>query len=675
MFMAYKSLKKSIHPLPQPSQLAACASSGEKDNISSGATAASILESRRQGEAVRKRKQSRDPENASALSDDDSETHAEHQDEASAVARAGDGAEPHSSSGTVALPREQMQHAQTRPKLTQAEREDLTLKNEQFFRELRHEVDKVNAFFLDKQEDYVILAEQLERDVADAIQSRAPRSQIIELKRRLIEFHGCLVLLDNYSLVNFQGFRKILKKHDKKTGLNIRDAYLSAVLVTPFLLGDTVRKLLRNTEQHLEELDAVSKRRRVAEPGDGIPADGSREAAGGASALSVASAQQALAPSEVTYHSVATAVAALQPDVAAAMRAAQDQPCSVAPPELPPTAYAQGDPFPQQPIQPAGAAEVAVAPYPTSAHPQACIGPHSALYRAWRDASAHVEQLAASLGSGGDGHPGQSLLDSVDAITATELGISFPFLRGTRGPTNYVIADTDRLSFGFVVIGPGDRPFQLFRRTRSDLVVSRLLRGRATVKYLRPGPSSNCSDETVACEDPAELDDSSRLLDGDGMSDTHPVAEMASHDGHGTQVQHLDPAVLGETGGALNGAGASSNQPDFAAGLLAVSGSRDSRPPPELDLYELRGGTAAGPWPAVWPARASDCIQWTPLEENVAIFYITSPPLDAREMPCYELTAVQAGCESAAAEDSAAAPSYHATLLPHGLTFERMRCW
>jgi SPX domain len=146
----------------------------------------------------------------------------------------------------------------------------LARKNAAFFRGLKDELDKVNAFFLDKQEDYVILAAQYAKDVADALEQGAERACVVELKRQLVEFHGCLVLLDNYSHVNYQGFRKILKKHDKKTGLSLRNAYLSSVNVTPFLVSDTVRRLLVSTEQRLADLDTITKFRR-ADPTSAAP--------------------------------------------------------------------------------------------------------------------------------------------------------------------------------------------------------------------------------------------------------------------------------------------------------------------------------------------------------------------------------------------------------------------
>lgn len=133
----------------------------------------------------------------------------------------------------------------------------------EFFTSFRREVDKVNDFFLDKQEDYIIRHQQLSKRVSDMLRpANATRQQINNLRARLTNFHGELVVLENFSTVNYTGFRKILKKHDKKTGFNIQHVYLNTVLLTPFFLSDTIRKLILSTEKLLSRLNTVVKFRR-----------------------------------------------------------------------------------------------------------------------------------------------------------------------------------------------------------------------------------------------------------------------------------------------------------------------------------------------------------------------------------------------------------------------------
>jgi SPX domain protein involved in polyphosphate accumulation len=48
-----------------------------------------------------------------------------------------------------------------------------------------------------------------------------PARKIQELKLAFSEFYLSLILLQNYQNLNFTGFRKILKKHDKVSLLNL----------------------------------------------------------------------------------------------------------------------------------------------------------------------------------------------------------------------------------------------------------------------------------------------------------------------------------------------------------------------------------------------------------------------------------------------------------------------
>ncbi len=51
-----------------------------------------------------------------------------------------------------------------------------------------------------------------------------------EVKTVLVQFHGEMVLLLHWSLLNYSGFCKILKKHDKHTGLLLRAPYVTSLL-------------------------------------------------------------------------------------------------------------------------------------------------------------------------------------------------------------------------------------------------------------------------------------------------------------------------------------------------------------------------------------------------------------------------------------------------------------
>jgi xenotropic and polytropic retrovirus receptor 1 len=49
----------------------------------------------------------------------------------------------------------------------------------------------------------------------DSKKAQLPRRKVQELKLAFSEFYLSLILLQNYQNLNYTGFRKILKKHDK----------------------------------------------------------------------------------------------------------------------------------------------------------------------------------------------------------------------------------------------------------------------------------------------------------------------------------------------------------------------------------------------------------------------------------------------------------------------------
>lgn len=168
-------------------------------------------------------------------------------------ARTDDPIRPSSNSGSLTTA-----HAINLAAVEKAERE-----HAQFFTLFRKEVDKVNDFFLDKQEDFVIEHEQLCALVRNFSKpGHATRAEMNRLRERLTNFHGQLILLENFSTVNYTGFRKILKKLDKKTGLNVQRIYLHTALVTPFYSSDVVQRLIAKTERQLHSLNNVTKFRR-----------------------------------------------------------------------------------------------------------------------------------------------------------------------------------------------------------------------------------------------------------------------------------------------------------------------------------------------------------------------------------------------------------------------------
>ncbi|KXZ56210.1 hypothetical protein GPECTOR_1g182 [Gonium pectorale] len=69
------------------------------------------------------------------------------------------------------------------------------------------------------------------------------------VKSRLVQFHGEMVLLLHWSLLNYAAVVKILKKHDKRTGVLLRAPYLANVLQQPFSSTTIMSRLAKKAEE------------------------------------------------------------------------------------------------------------------------------------------------------------------------------------------------------------------------------------------------------------------------------------------------------------------------------------------------------------------------------------------------------------------------------------------
>jgi SPX domain protein involved in polyphosphate accumulation len=134
-----------------------------------------------------------------------------------------------------------------------AEAEFLTL--------LNAEVDKFNAFFLEQEEEFVIRQRELQERIqraAEAKPSPAADAEIARIQREVVDFHGEMVLLLNYSSINYTGLAKILKKFDKRTGGVLRLPVIAGVLQQPFFTTDLISELVRDCEAMMEAVFPAS---------------------------------------------------------------------------------------------------------------------------------------------------------------------------------------------------------------------------------------------------------------------------------------------------------------------------------------------------------------------------------------------------------------------------------
>ncbi|KAK8951252.1 SPX domain-containing protein 4 [Platanthera zijinensis] len=131
-----------------------------------------------------------------------------------------------------------------------------------FVRMLDEELEKFNDFYVDKEEEFVIrlqeLKERIERLRAKQRGTLTSESkfseEMLEIKKAFVSIHGEMVLLKNYSSLNFAGLVKILKKYDKRTGGLLTLPFTRRALRQPFFTIEPLTRLVHVCEANLELL-------------------------------------------------------------------------------------------------------------------------------------------------------------------------------------------------------------------------------------------------------------------------------------------------------------------------------------------------------------------------------------------------------------------------------------
>ncbi|XVF74728.1 hypothetical protein PTKIN_Ptkin13bG0135100 [Pterospermum kingtungense] len=116
---------------------------------------------------------------------------------------------------------------------------------------LDRELDKINTFYIDKEEDYIIRFRELEIRAENII----GYEERLEVLKEILDFHSEMVMLLHYSVINFTGLIKIVKKHKKKTGAySVYSSYMPSVLQQPFFSTDLLYNLIRGCEAIIDRL-------------------------------------------------------------------------------------------------------------------------------------------------------------------------------------------------------------------------------------------------------------------------------------------------------------------------------------------------------------------------------------------------------------------------------------
>ncbi|PHU25405.1 SPX domain-containing protein 4 [Capsicum chinense] len=136
-----------------------------------------------------------------------------------------------------------------------------------FIRILNEELEKFNDFYADKEEDFIIrfleLKERIEHVKEKSGQDGVLATdnefseEMMSIRKDFVSIHGEMVLLKNYSSLNFAGLVKILKKYDKQTGGLLRLPFTQVALHQPIFTTETLMRLVRECEDNHEVLFPV----------------------------------------------------------------------------------------------------------------------------------------------------------------------------------------------------------------------------------------------------------------------------------------------------------------------------------------------------------------------------------------------------------------------------------
>ncbi|KAK4592991.1 hypothetical protein RGQ29_017219 [Quercus rubra] len=151
---------------------------------------------------------------------------------------------------------------------------------EEFVYLLNNEIEKFNAFFVEQEEDFVIRNKELQQRIQRVIDKWGPngnhpsetdyKEEMAKIRKDIVDFHGEMVLLVNYSNVNYTGLAKILKKYDKRTGGLLRLPFIQKVLQQPFFTTDLISKLVKQCESTIDAVFPVEDEEKTREAREAI---------------------------------------------------------------------------------------------------------------------------------------------------------------------------------------------------------------------------------------------------------------------------------------------------------------------------------------------------------------------------------------------------------------------
>ena len=135
----------------------------------------------------------------------------------------------------------------------------------EFVDHLHVDLEEINSSFIEQEEEAVIKMQTLRDEYEAACKVRAAGGDVADatwlsspvvrsIRSRFADLHGELVLLLHWSVMNYAGTLKILKKHDKLLGGHSQQDLLGTILNMPFTSTASVAALASSAETYVKKL-------------------------------------------------------------------------------------------------------------------------------------------------------------------------------------------------------------------------------------------------------------------------------------------------------------------------------------------------------------------------------------------------------------------------------------
>lgn len=132
----------------------------------------------------------------------------------------------------------------------------------EFFKAVRLELKKSSDFFASSEMLYRIRHERVLGGYLKLkeVGQKYDKNTWSRLLRACINLYRDVLLLENFAIMNYCGFSKILKKHDKLTGFVTREAFMRNVMsIQNFTHYPYLLELLKKSEQLFAEIQRMDR--------------------------------------------------------------------------------------------------------------------------------------------------------------------------------------------------------------------------------------------------------------------------------------------------------------------------------------------------------------------------------------------------------------------------------